>query len=60
MCQPLLRPDQVHALYALKLRRCKPMTRLLQEAVDEYLRVQSEQYGPLVKEAETALARGQR
>jgi hypothetical protein len=38
MYQPLLRPDQVHALYLLKRWLRKPMTKILQEAVDEYLK----------------------
>ena len=37
MYQPALRPDQVQALYYLKQQRRRPMTRLLREAVDQYL-----------------------
>ena len=40
--QPTLRPDQVHALYLLKEQRCRPMTKLLWEAVDQFLAAQSE------------------
>ena len=36
MYQPKLRSDQVKALYQLKLIRKRPMTFLLQEAVDAY------------------------
>ena len=35
--QPALRPDQVRALYCLKLQRRRPMTVLIREAVDRYL-----------------------
>jgi hypothetical protein len=49
MYQPLLRPDQVHALYLLKRWLRRPMTKILQAAVDEYLRIQREQHGqPIV------------
>jgi hypothetical protein len=34
---PRLRPDQVKALYHLKQRQHRPMTHLVQEAVDRYL-----------------------
>jgi hypothetical protein len=51
MYQPTLRPDQVRALYILKRWLRKPMTKLLREAVDEYLKVQSEQYRHLVTDA---------
>ena len=37
MYQPALRPDQIKALYYLKLRLARPMTELAQAAVDEYL-----------------------
>ncbi len=36
MYQPSLRPEQIKALYYLKLRRNQPMTVLLREAVDLY------------------------
>ena len=35
---PRLRDDQIRALYQLKLRTKRPMTQLLQAAVDAYLR----------------------
>ncbi len=38
MYQPALRTDQVEALYYLKLKLRKPMTRILQEALDRYLK----------------------
>ena len=38
MYQPALRPDQVEALYYLKLKLRKPMTRILQQALDCYLK----------------------
>jgi hypothetical protein len=52
MYQPSLQPDQVQALYFLKLQQRRPMTKLLREAVDEYLKAQSEQYGQIVREEE--------
>ena len=51
MYQPALRPDQVTALYYLKQQRRRPMTKLLREAVDQYLQAQSEQLREM-KEAE--------
>jgi hypothetical protein len=33
------------------------MTKLLREAVDEYLRAQSEQYGQIVKEEEAIIVK---
>ncbi len=39
MYQPALRPDQIKALYYLKLKLARPMTELAQDAVDEYLQV---------------------
>ncbi len=38
MYQPALRPEQVKALYYLKLRLGRPMTELAREAVEIYLR----------------------
>ena len=35
--QPALRPDQIEALYYLKVAVRQPMTRLVREAVDRYL-----------------------
>ncbi len=35
--QPALRPEQVKALYYLKLKLGRPMTKLVQEAVEIYL-----------------------
>ncbi len=37
MYQPELRAEQVEALYHLKLKLKRPMTRILQSAVDSYL-----------------------
>jgi hypothetical protein len=37
MYQPALRPDQVEALYHLKVAMRQPMTRLVRTAVDRYL-----------------------
>ncbi len=37
MYQPELRPDQVKALYYIKLKLKRPMTRILQRAVDSFL-----------------------
>jgi hypothetical protein len=39
--QPALRPDQIKALYMLKLKVRRPMTCLVREAVDRFLREQS-------------------
>ncbi len=39
MYQPALRPDQIKALYYLKLKLSRPMTELAQDAVDEYLKL---------------------
>ena len=39
MYQPALRPEQIKALYYLKLQRQQPMTVLVREAVDDYLAV---------------------
>ena len=36
--QPALRPDQVAALYHLKVALRRPITKLVREAVDDYLR----------------------
>ena len=52
MYQPELRPDQITRLYYLKLQRRKPMTRLLREAVDQYLHAHVEELEQLVKETE--------
>ncbi len=37
MYQPALRPNQIRALYLLKIRVQRPITALVREAVDEYL-----------------------
>ena len=37
MYQPALRPKQVKALYYLKLKTGRPMTKLIREAVEAYL-----------------------
>jgi hypothetical protein len=55
MYQPALRPDQITQLYYLKLQRRKPMTRLLREAVDQYLEVHAEELEQLVKETKAIL-----
>ena len=52
MYQPALRPDQITRLYYLKLHRRKPMTRLLREAVDQYLQAHTEELEHLAKETE--------
>jgi len=52
MYQPALRPDQITRLYYLKLQRRKPMTRLLREAVDQYLQAHAEELEQLVTETE--------
>ena len=51
MYQPALRPDQVRALYYLKQQRRRPMTKLLREAVDQYLHAHSKP-SEVVKERE--------
>lgn len=52
MYQPALRPDQVRTLCCLKLRRRKPMSKLLQDIVDQYLQVQGDWGGQMVREEE--------
>ncbi len=37
MYQPALRPEQIRALYYLKLKLGRPMTELVREAVEVYL-----------------------
>jgi len=37
MYQPALRPDQIEALYRLKVELRRPMTKLVREAVDLFL-----------------------
>jgi hypothetical protein len=39
--QPVLRPDQIKALSMLKLKVRRPMTCLVREAVDRFLREKS-------------------
>ena len=51
MYQPELRPDQIKSLYYLKLQRRTPMTRLLREAVDQYLQTYAAELEQGVKEA---------
>ena len=60
MYQPALRPDQIKRLYYLKLRRRTPMTRLLREAVDQYLRAYAEELEQLVKETEATFTKRRR
>lgn len=60
MYQPALRPDQVIQLYYLKQQRRKPMTRLLREAVDQYLQAHAEELEQLVKEAEATFTKRRR
>ena len=57
MYQPALRPDQVTALYYLKRQMCRPMTKLIQEAVDRYLAAYSEQLEETLREREKPAAR---
>ena len=57
MYQPALRPDQVTALYYLKRQVHRPMTRLVQEAVDLYLAAHSEQLGEMKEGADTVKRR---
>ena len=57
MYQPALRPDQVTALYYLKQQRRRPMTKLLREAVDQYLAAYSEQLGEALREREKPATR---
>ena len=60
MYQPALRSDQIRLLYCLKLHRRIPMTRLLREAVDQYLRVYAGELEQLVKEAESGFVKRRR
>lgn len=60
MYQPALRPDQITRLYYLKLQRRKPMTRLLREAVDQYLHAYAEELEQRVKETEANCPRRKR
>ena len=60
MYQPALRPDQIRWLYYLKLQRRKPMTRLLREAVDQYLQAYAGELEQLVKETEATLTKRRR
>ena len=39
MYQPALRPDQIKALYHLKRKLERPMTKLARDAVDDYLKL---------------------
>jgi hypothetical protein len=59
MYQPALRSDQVRALYYLKQQRRRPMTRLLREAVDQYLQAFSGQQGETLREREEPAPRRQ-
>jgi hypothetical protein len=52
MYQPILRNDQITQLYYLKLRRKKPMARLLREAVEQYLQPHAGELEQLVKETQ--------
>ena len=60
MYQPALRPDQIRRLYYLKLQRRKPMTRLLREAVDQYLQAYAGELEQRVKEAEATFTKRRR
>jgi hypothetical protein len=42
--QPALRPDQIAALYRLKVATGRPMTHLVRESVDEFLRKEHAKY----------------
>jgi hypothetical protein len=57
MYQPALRNDQIKSLYYLKLQRKTPMTRLLREAVDQYLKTHAGELEQVVKEAENNIRR---
>ena len=57
MYQPALRPDQVAALYYLRRQMRRPMTRLVREAVDQYLAAHSEQLEETLREREKPAAR---
>ena len=52
MYQPALRPNQITRLSCLKLQRRQPITRLLREAVEQYLQAHDEELEQLVKETE--------
>ncbi len=60
MYQPALRPDQITQLYYLKQQHRKPMTRLLREAVDQYLQAYAGELEQLVKETEATLTKRRR
>ena len=60
MYQPALRPDQITRLYHLKLQQRKPMTRLLREAVDQYLQAHVGELEQIVKETEANFPRRKR
>ena len=49
MYQPTLRPEQITQLYYLKQQQRKPMTRLLREAVEQYLHACAEELEQRVK-----------
>jgi antirestriction protein ArdC len=57
--RPQIEHGEARAYY-LKLQRRKPMTRLLREAVDQYLQVYAEELEQLVKEAEANLTKRRR
>jgi hypothetical protein len=60
MYQPALRPDQIKRLYYLKLHRRTPMTRLLREAVDQYLHAHAGELEQIVKKVETVFVKRRR
>ena len=60
MYQPALRYDQIKSLYYLKLQRRKPMTRLLREAVDQYLQACTGELEQFVKETEETFTKRKR
>ena len=43
MYSPKLRADQIHQLYLLRRLRKRPMTKLVQQIVDEYLTAHQEE-----------------
>jgi hypothetical protein len=43
MYTPTLRPDQIRQLYKLHKSRRRPMTKILRQIVDEYLKVHEEE-----------------
>jgi hypothetical protein len=57
MYQPALRPDQIRSLYYLKQQRRRPITKLLREAVDQYLQSLNWQPGEMREGGEATKGR---